>query len=62
MNSKQLTDAVAKKSGISAHDAEHAVQTVFDSLRESKHATMIFRKVDERDTPIEQRRTIYLCG
>jgi hypothetical protein len=39
-----------------------AVQAVFDSLRESKHARMIFRRVDERDIPIEQRRTIYLCG
>jgi hypothetical protein len=62
MNSKQLTEAVAKKSGISAHDAEHAVNAVLDSLRDSKHATMIFRKVDDRDAPIEQRKTIYLCG
>ncbi|MDB5935247.1 MAG: hypothetical protein JWQ01_2591 [Massilia sp.] len=62
MNAKQLTETVSKKSGVSAQDAERSVRMVLDSLRESKHATMIFRKMDETDVPVEQRKTIYLCG
>ncbi|WP_426172712.1 hypothetical protein [Massilia sp. TWR1-2-2] len=62
MNAKQLTESVAKKSGVTGPEAERTVRMVLDVLRESKHATMIFRKMDETDVPMEQRKTIYLCG
>lgn len=62
MNTMQLTEMVAKKTGVTPQDAERTVRMVLDSLRESKHSTMIFRKTEEHDVPMEQRKTIYLCG
>lgn len=62
MDTKQLIAAVEKHAGVSSPDAEKAVSAVLDSLRNSAHATMIFRKNEGRDAPVEARKQIYLCG
>ncbi|MGB7196641.1 MAG: hypothetical protein WBD81_24570 [Collimonas pratensis] len=62
MDTKQLIAAVEKHAGVSNTDAEKAVHAVLDSLRNATHATMIFRKNEGRDAPVEARKQIYLCG
>lgn len=62
MDMKQLVEAVGKQSKLSPAEAERAVNTVLDTLRKSKHATIVLRKNENRDAPVEARRQIFLCG
>jgi len=62
MDMKQLVAEVGKQSKMSPAEAEKAVSAVLDTLRKSKHARIILRKNENRDAPLEARRTIYLCG
>jgi hypothetical protein len=62
MDMKQLVEAVGKQSKLSPAEAERAVNTVLDTLRKSKHSTIILRKNENRDAPVEARRQIFLCG
>lgn len=62
MDMKQLVEAVGKQSKMSPAEAEKAVSIVLDSLRKSKHSTIILRKNENRDAPVEARRQIFLCG
>ena len=62
MDMKQLVEAVGRQSKMSPDEAERAVTLVLDTLRKSKHATIILRKNENRDAPVEARRQIFLCG
>jgi Bacterial DNA-binding protein len=62
MNADQLVEAVEKTTSMNKADAKKAVDAVFDAIRGSHEATMIFRRVEGRSAAPDARRTIYLCG
>ena len=62
MNTSALVLAVEKHAKMSKQDAEKAVAAVLGTIRDSGHATMILRAVEGKDSPVESRKKIYLCG
>ena len=54
--------AAVERQGLSKPEATKAVQAVLEAARQSRTATLVFRKVDDQSVSPEQRRTIFLCG
>lgn len=58
MDKQRLMASVRERSGLS----HEQVESVLNALRESDTSVMVIRKNEDRSAPVEQRRTIYLCG